>query len=247
MHKTYLGLLAATLWVCAVTAQDGTDTAPDKRKSNVPEGYALVCEQSFDSRDALAEFEFSTPTQWKWSALTEGGCLEFGQKSKYSPKVRSPRTIALLASRSFGSFVLEADLLQTGKEYGHRDMCLFFGFTDPSKFYYTHIATRTDKHAHNIFIVNDKPRTRISEKTTKGVKWGRDVWHHVRLERNVDTGTIRVFFDDLTTPIMTATDTTFKQGLIGFGSFDDSGRVDNVKIWAPSETTTESAFFGRAP
>ena len=28
-------------------------------------------------------------------------------------------------------FVLEADLLQTGRQYGHRDLCLFFGFVSP--------------------------------------------------------------------------------------------------------------------
>jgi hypothetical protein len=32
---------------------------------------------------------------------------------------------------------------------------------------------------------------------------------------------------------MTATDKTFGWGYVGFGTFDDTGRVSNVKIWAP--------------
>jgi hypothetical protein len=33
------------------------------------------------------------------------------------------------------------------------------------------------------------------------------------------------------TPIMTATDKTFLHGKVGFGSFDDTGNVDNVVLW----------------
>jgi hypothetical protein len=113
-------------------------------------------------------------------------------------------------------------------------MCLFFGFQQPGQFYYTHIATKADPNAHNIFIVNDKPRTNIAKSTTEGVNWGLNVWHKVRLERKVADGTIKVYFDDMIHPIMIAQDKTFGEGYIGFGSFDDTGKVDNVKIWGPA-------------
>ena len=32
----------------------------------------------------------------------------------------------------------------------------------------------------------------------------------------------------MTLPIMTATDKTFGDGFVGFGSFDDTGKVDNI-------------------
>jgi hypothetical protein len=94
--------------------------------------------------------------------------------------------------------------------------------------------------------VSGKPRTKIAERTTKGVNWGLNVWHKVRLERRVSDGLIRVFFDDMTTPIMVAHDKTFASGYVGFGSFDDTGKVDNIRIWAPSVQTKPAEFFPKA-
>lgn len=225
-------LLAASVW--------SVSAAP------VPEGYRLVYEQHFDSAASLDGFRFTDPAAWKFAA--DGSCfaLELTQQSKYQPPVRSPVNIALLADRVFGDFILEVDLIQTGKEYGHRDMCLFFGMQDPTHFYYTHLATKADPNAHNIFLVNGAPRKNIARKTTDGVNWGLGVWHTVRLERRVSDGTIRVFFDDLTQPIMEVEDKTFGAGWIGFGSFDDTGKVDNVRIWSPTEPERKVAEFFHA-
>ncbi len=83
-------------------------------------------------------------------------------------------------------------------------MCLFYGFEGTNKFYYTHIAVAADPHAHNIFIVNDAPRAAIAKQTTQGVTWGENQWHKVRIERNTASGTIKVYFDDFSKPIMVA-------------------------------------------
>lgn len=204
-----------------------------EQAENIPSGYKLVYQQDFESA-TVADFQMTDSAAW---AITEGKTgmgLELKQQSKYTPPVRSPVNIALIKNRTFGDFILEADFIQTGREYGHRDMCIFYGYQGPSKFYYTHIATKADPNAHNIFIVNDKPRTNIATKTTEGANWGLDIWHKVRLVRNSADGTIKVFFDDMTTPIMLANDKTFNAGQIGFGSFDDTGKIDNIRIWAPS-------------
>ncbi|MCD6304390.1 MAG: hypothetical protein J7M21_05445, partial [Planctomycetes bacterium] len=123
-----------------------------------------------------------------------------------------------------------------------------------SRYYYVHMATKADPHAHNVFIVNDKPRIKIATRTTKGIKWGQGKWHHVRLVRRVSDGKIEVYFDDMTRPIMEASDKTFPRGFIGFGSFDDVGRIDNVRIWGPKVEKAEGGFFwktgeqgGKAP
>jgi hypothetical protein len=60
----------------------------------------------------------------------------------------------------------------------------------------------------------------------------------VRLERKLSDGTIKVFFDDMIHPIMVAEDKTFGEGYIGFGSFDDTGKIDNIKIWGPALGTS---------
>ena len=202
--------------------------------------HKLLYEQKFDSADALKDFAMTDAEAWRFSP---SNALELVKQSQYKPLVRSPVNIALIADKAFEDFALEVDLLQTGREYGHRDMCLFFGFQTPTNFYYAHIATAADPNAHNIFIVNGKPRTNIAKKTTKGVNWGLGVWHKVRLERTVADGSIRVFFDDMAEPIMVAEDKTFGAGHVGFGSFDDTGMIDNIRIFGPKVETRKVQFF----
>ena len=213
--------------------------------TGIADGYKLLFEQKFDAESSLKDFVFTDFKAWKWSKEENGGALELTQQSEYTPAVRSPVNIALIADKVFTDFVLEADLIQTGKEYGHRDMCLFFGFQNPTNFYYAHIATAADDHAHNVFIVKNAPRTKIAKETTKGVNWGLNVWHKVRLERKVSDGTIKVYFDDLAKPIMVAEDKTFGAGGIGFGSFDDTGKLDNIRVWGPSVENKRAEFFKR--
>lgn len=217
------------------------NTLPDY----VPEGYQLAFCEAFDVPESINEFEFTQPGIW---ILSDTGnktmALEFtGKSEQYIPTVRSPHTIGLISDLQFGSFVLEADLLQTGREYGHRDMCIFFGFQDSTHFYYAHMATKMDDHAHNIFIVNDGPRTRISPESNDGIDWGDNIWHRVRLVRDIASGTIELYFDDMTQPIMKAKDKTFGTGYIGFGSFDDSGKIDNINVWSDKVVKKPAGIF----
>ena len=54
--------------------------------------------------------------------------------------------------------------------------------------------------------------------------------------RSVHKGSIEVYFDDLTKPIMVAEDESFRVGRIGFGSFDDVGMFDDIKVWGKAES-----------
>lgn len=201
--------------------------------ADLPAGYKLLYEQNFDTEASLKGLQMSDTNAWKWVSTGDdhGGALELTQQSKYKPVVRSPVNIALIAEKVFTDFVIEVEMLQTGREYGHRDMCIFYGFQSPTNFYYTHIATAADPNAHNTFIVDGAPRKNFASETTKGVNWGLNVWHKVRIERTVKDGMIKVYFDDMSKPIMVAQSDKFKSGGIGFGSFDDTGRIDNIKIW----------------
>src|SRR5688572_17468298 len=87
-----------------------------------PKGFKLVCDQSFDGEKSIGQFRFTQPEKWLLSEGKSGKALEFTGISDYQPPFRSPHTIGLISDLRIGSFVLEADLLQTGKEYGHRDM-----------------------------------------------------------------------------------------------------------------------------
>jgi len=212
--------------------------------SKVPDNYKLVYAQDFESPQASSDFEMTDPNAWKLEGEGDNQVLQLFGKSDYKARVRSPFNIALLKSPLLGDFVMEVKLAQSGKEYGHRDLCLFFGVNSPTNFYYVHIASVTDDHANNIFIVNDEPRTKISSKTTTGTDWGpTNSWHTARVVRSVAEGSIKIYFDDMSSPIMEATDTHFDKGRIGFGSFDDTGQFDEIKIWAPEVLEAQTTFF----
>jgi len=211
--------------------------------AQVPDTHKLVYEQNFENQNSIADFSFTEPAKWIMSAGNPGNSLEFTGISEYQPPFRSPHTIGLIKGLAFGSFVLEADVLQTGKEYGHRDMCVIFGFQDPSRFYYAHIASKMDDNAHQLMLVNQAPRTKISSYTTNGIDWGQDQWHKLRIERDIQSGSIKVFFDGKL--IQEASDTTFGIGYVGFGSFDDSGKVDNIRIWTAESVKKPSEGFGK--
>src|SRR5687768_10686365 len=178
----------------------------------VPDDYRLLYQQDFLEPSALTDFEFSDSNAWKLVEADGKHALELHQQSKYKPVHRSPVNIALIAGQKFGDCVIEAQCLQTGKEYGHRDMIVVFGFQGPSQFYYTHIATKGDDHANNIFVVKDAPRVKIAKETNAGNDWGLNVWHKVRVERKASEGSIKVYFDDMSKPIMVAEDKSFGAG-----------------------------------
>lgn len=217
------------------------------QKSTIPENYQLVYSQSFENPQAIQDFVMTDPSAWKINKMDGQHTLELFGKSNYESRVRSPFNIAVLESVLLGDFVLEVKLAQSGREYGHRDLCLFFGIQSPTNFYYTHIASVADQNANNVFIVNDEPRTNIATKTTAGTDWGKtNSWHTARIERNSQTGAIRVYFDDWDQPIMEANDLHFPSGKIGFGSFDDTGQFDEIKIWAPTVLKQKPGFFANS-
>lgn len=216
--------------------------------AEIPKNYKLQYSQNFEKPECLKDFLFTDPRAWKLSREGESTSLELFGKSKYEPKYRSPFNIALLADKVFGDFVLDVELQSTVKPYPHQDMCLFFGFQDTNNYYYTHIAVKPDpikaeSHAHDIFIVKDAPRLAIASEVSNGVTWGDKTWHKLRVERKLSDGSIKVYFDDLSHPIMTGVNKTFGPGYIGFGSFDDMGKVDNIKIYSPKMEQKKTHFF----
>lgn len=167
---------------------------------------------------------------WKIVKADKGSYYSQFAQSKIKTPHRSPFNFSLVKDLKVTDFVLEAKVLSTGKDGDHRDMCLFFGYQGPAHFYYCHMAKKADDHANQIFIVNGADRVKISTKTTKGTPWD-DQWHNVKVVRKVADGGIEIYWDDMKTPIMTATDKTFTWGQVGVGSFDDSGHWADVKVF----------------
>lgn len=188
----------------------------------------LLVSENFE--EGAARWQPTDASVWRIKKTSEGAVYsQFKKEHRYEPPHRSPFHVSLLKDLQVTDFVLDVDVLSTHEDYGHRDACLFFGYQDSAHFYYVHLGKKTDDHANQIFIVNGAPRTKISTKTTPGTDWD-DKWHHVRIERNVKDGSIRVYFDDMQNPVMTAVDKTFTWGQVGLGSFDDTGDWDNLRL-----------------
>lgn len=189
-------------------------------------GYTVAYFNDFEK--GLDGLEFTDAKAWKISGEPGKQVLSLAASSAYEPKVRSPKSIALVKELTAGDFILDVKIQQTGREYGHRDACVFFGYTSPSEFYYVHLATTADDHANSIFLVNNAPRVSIAKERTKGTDWSTG-FHHVRVKREGER--IEIFFDDMEKPVMMTEDKTFLQGGLGLGSFDDTADYDDLAIY----------------
>jgi hypothetical protein len=193
-----------------------------------------------DFEDGMGRWQTTDPdpsdSVWKVTeAAAEPGqsgnhVLRVAGASKYEPPYRSPLSIAWLKDVKVGDFELTARVQNTSPSAGpHRDLCIFWGRQSPSEFYYVHFGAQADPHACQIFVVNHGDRTMITRDQAQGTPWT-DGWHHIKVARSVGDGWVKVYFDDMTKPMMTAQDATFGAGEIGLGTFDDSGNFDDVVL-----------------
>lgn len=187
----------------------------------------VVFEEDFES--GLERWEMLDPGTWQLAERDDNTTLEITARgSDYEPPTRSPGHVALIKDLQLGSFQLTFDVRSTKDTGNHRDCCVFFGYQDAEHFYYAHLGARPDPHSGQIMIVKEAPRKAITE-NEKRTPWDDD-WHRVRVVRDLDAGTIRVYFDDMENPHMQAEDKTFGKGRLGIGSFDDLNEFDNIVV-----------------
>ncbi len=176
-----------------------------------------------------SKWEIIDSQSWKLEDHGAGKSLSIIQrKSEYEPKVRSPRHIALINEIEAADFVMKFKVKSTKDTGNHRDCCIFFGYQNPTNYYYVHLGAKPDPHSGQIMIVKDAPRLALT-KNKKKTLWD-DSWHNVKLVRDSQKGTIDIYFDDMENPHMSVKDTTFGKGRIGLGSFDDMNAFDEVEV-----------------
>nr|WP_197169165.1 hypothetical protein [Novipirellula galeiformis] len=184
---------------------------------------------SDDFENGDARWEMLDPNSWKLTTQDGNSTIEITQRgSEYKPPVRSPGHVALIRDLELGSFDITFRVRSTKDTGNHRDCCVFFNYQDDQHFYYVHLGAKPDPNSGQIMIVKEAPRLALTKNETL-TPWD-DQWHTVRVTRNVDSGEIVVFFDDMTTPHMKVVDKTFRKGRIGIGSFDDLNEFDDVVV-----------------
>ncbi len=221
--------MRAHLWsmsVCLVLAVVASSFADDS--------WPVLLKEDFEHGMDRWKTTDPDPSESVWKIIEDGKpgnhALRCTGASKYKPPHRSPLSIAWLKDVEVSDFELTARVQETNVTAGpHRDLCLFWGYQDPSHFYYVHFGAKADPHACQIFIVNNAARKMITVDQAKGTPWT-EGWHDVKLVRRVDDGSMEVFFDDMKKPLMTARDKTFTWGQVGLGTFDDHGNFDDVVL-----------------
>lgn len=183
-----------------------------------------------DFSDGLGPWQKSPSGNWeiitdgdnKVAGLTEAGVQPGG--------VRRPTGFLLLPQFNWTNYALNlrTKTLEPASTV-QRDVVLIFGYVDSTHFYYTHISSDSDDKFHNIIMkVDGSNRSTIDQQQLPEARLTDD-WHDLRVEHDAN-GLIRVFVDDMNTPLMTAEDSSYPAGSVGFGCFDDRALFDDVQI-----------------
>jgi hypothetical protein len=217
-------------------AQQGEGTKAEPGESGSSEAVSgiskmneILFEEDFES--GMERWELVDPESWKLEDHGLGKSLSIIQReSKYEPEYRSPKHIALIKELTAASFELTFKVKSTKNTGNHRDCCVFFNYQDPSHYYYVHLGAKPDPRSGQIMIVDGAPRLALTENENL-TPWSESDWHNVKLVRDSEQGTIKIYFDDMEKPHMQVDENRFsKAGRIGLGSFDDMDAFDQVQI-----------------
>ena len=193
-------------------------------------GWTLKSEQTLRPKlkapEAISAWDLDGNGTWQIS----DGVLQLTKAGVPGGSIRRPAALAILKSESFKRVSLELDLRSLAPlDVPRRDVDLVLGYESPVSFYYVHLSAVTDDVHNGIFIVSNSDRRRID--SGKGIPHMKDqAWHRVRATRDGVTGLIEVFFDNSSTPILSAVDGTITAGRVGVGSFDDVAEFRNIKV-----------------
>jgi glucose/arabinose dehydrogenase len=173
-----------------------------------------------------------TPSKWRF----EGREVILAEPGVQRPGPRRPFEYAVLTKGpAFANVQIDAEVrIDTPVEITNRDVIIVFGHRSDTQFYYAHLSSDNTIFPHNgIFVVNDADRDRIEDQWTGHLgalpAISDTEWHRVRVVHCADRGEIAVYMDGSRFPLMTAADDTLGSGRIGFGSFDNIGRLRGMR------------------
>lgn len=197
-------------------------------------GPELLMSSDFESGTAEG-WRPNDPAHWRVAAVGGSKAYELTATGEQGA-VRAPTSWSVWTGREVSSFELTGRLrCYTDPAVAFRDMCVFFHYRDPTHFYYVHFAGTSDE-VHNIVgLVDGADRVKINAEPAGGstCRLTDREWHDFKVTCDASTGEIRAYLDDLTTPLLTARDRTLTTGLVGVGSFDDTGAFDDIVLRIP--------------
>jgi hypothetical protein len=218
--------VAAALAAAAVAAWASCRPQPGSR--------SLAVLSDFESGEA-AGWTPNDPAHWRVADDQGSKVYELTAPGAPGP-VRAPTSISVLAGHDVSAFEFSGRLrCDTDPAAAVRDMCVFFHYQDPTHFSYVHFAGSSDE-VHNIIgLVDGADRVKINAEPAGGsvFRLTDRAWHRFKVVCDGPTGEIRAYLDDMAVPILTARHLALTHGLVGVGSFDDTGAFDDLKLTVP--------------
>jgi hypothetical protein len=147
---------------------------------------------------------------------------------------RRPTQFALAETPEFRQVDFEVEARKEGFAERRRrtSLILVYAWQAPDRFNYVHLsvdAALRAAHHNGVFHVFGGERVRISP--LEGPPTLREgVWHAVRLSFDGGAGKVRAWVDGETSPSLSASDESLRQGRIGLGSFFDYGEFRRFRI-----------------
>lgn len=191
---------------------------------------AATTATGFSQAAGLTAWQMPFPEDWELRSDNDVPYLHM-KRSREPGIPRRPIQFALLKNVDAGSFTLDVKVRRI-----QGSMIIVFDYVDTLHFYYVHLSRDpgVKQPVHNgIFLVDGTPRRRIA-----GVEAAPALadlsWHHVRIVRDVPSGSIQVFVDKEATPRFHTVDRTFTHGQVGLGSFDETGDFSEFRLQVPN-------------
>jgi hypothetical protein len=189
---------------------------------------------------AASDFEKGQAEGWRpndpahWGVVGKDGTIVYELAAAGEQgRVRAPTSWSVWAGYDVTSFEFTGRMkCYTDPAVPGRDMCVFFHFQDPTHFYYVHFSGES-ADVHNIIgLVNGADRVKINAEPagTSVARMTDRAWHEFKVVCDAGSGEIRAYLDDMTKPVLTARDRTLGHGLVGVGSFDDTGCFDGLSL-----------------
>ena len=196
----------------------------------VSSGLQAVADDDFSSGRA-ERWQHRPGNKWRLTKVDGDFAYELAEPGRQG-KIRAPGGMSIFKADPVSDccFTVQARCMQKAS-VGGRDLCVFLGYQDPTHFYYVHFSNRSDRVHNAILKVDGKAREPITAGKPTAARLSDQNWHQLKVERDVATGEIRAYIDDMKTPIMTAKDKAFSWGLVGVGTFDDWGYFDDVQVF----------------
>jgi hypothetical protein len=202
--------------------------------------FVMACGEKSSNELASYDFENEKSDGWQPNFTGNWEVTELDGSKVYaltvpgeSGEVAAPKSWSVIEDHDVASFEFSGRLKCMAElDNPNRDLCIFFHYQDPTHFYYVHFSASSDERHNIIGLVNGADRIKINVEPA-GLSVFRLIdqeWHTFKVTYDAETGNMLAFLDDMETPIMTAQSSVLGHGLVGIGSYDDTGYFDDIVL-----------------